>query len=181
MRLVSRGAAEGRYGYRRRAADPEGLSARPDAARQRRVLAESAHQIRRARRNLAAARADRLGRVLVVDDSALFRRTVASLVSAARELRLVGVAASGEEAIELLPDVRPDLVLLDIHMPGLDGVETARIIRQQRPESVVALISAEPAGFEPAARSAGVAALLNKADVCPGTLEELWLKHRSGD
>jgi len=147
----------------------------------RALLAEAAHQLRRARRNLAAARAEIRGRVLVVDDNELFRSTAVSLVSAARELRLVGQAASGEEALELLTDVKPDLVLLDIHMPGLDGVETARIIREQRPETVVALISAEPAGFEAAARSAGVAALLNKADVRPRTLDELRLEHRSRD
>lgn len=143
------------------------------------LLAESAHQLRRAGRNRAAALANRRGRVLVVDDSEVFRRTAASLVSAAGELRLVGEAASGEEALELLPDVKPDLVLLDVHMPGLNGVETARIIREQRPEAVVALISTDPSGFEADARSAGVAALMNKAHLRPGTLDELWLKHRS--
>ena len=160
---------------------PQDPSLQDSAEDTRAVLAESAQQIRRARRNLAAARSKLLGRVLVVDDSELFRSTAVSVVAAASKLRLVGQAASGEEALELLTDVKPDLVLLDIHMPGLNGVETARIIREQRPETVVALISAEPAGFEAAARSAGVAALLNKADLFPGTLDELWLKHRSRD
>jgi two-component system chemotaxis response regulator CheB len=117
-------------------------------------------------------------RVLVVDDSSAFLDAAAALVSAAPSLRLVGVAASGEDALELLPELKPDLVLLDIHMPRMDGVETARIIRTDRPEAVVVLVSAEPAGFEAAGRAAGAVAVLDKRRLAPGTLEELWAEHR---
>jgi two-component system invasion response regulator UvrY len=71
--------------------------------------------------------------VLVVDDSEIFQRVGASLVSDAQGLHLVGVAASGEEAIRLLPELKPDLVLLDIHMPGIGGLEAARVIRRESP------------------------------------------------
>jgi CheY-like chemotaxis protein len=117
------------------------------------------------------------GRVLVVDDSEIFLRTADSIVSAAGGLRLVGTAGSGEEAIRLLPQLRPDLVLLDVHMRGLDGIETARIIHQAEPRTVVVLVSAEPGSASNAARGAGAAALQDKRNVLPGTLDALWLEH----
>lgn len=116
--------------------------------------------------------------MLVVDDSPVFLDVAASLVSAAPSLRLVGVAPSGEEAIELLPTLRPDFVLVDFNMPGIDGAETAAVIGKQRPEAVVVLISAEPAGLEFAARAAGAAAVLDKRRLGPEALEALWAKHR---
>jgi len=131
--------------------------------------------------NGAAASTGGHGRVLVVDDSEAFLRTAAAVVSEAKELRLVGEAASGHEAIRLLSELRPDLVLLDRHMHGLDGVETAGIIAREEPMTVVVLVSAEPAGLEAAARSAGAAAFLDKRDLGPRTLDGLWLKHRPRD
>jgi DNA-binding NarL/FixJ family response regulator len=117
--------------------------------------------------------------VLVVDDSAVFQQVGTSLVSEARGLRLVGVAASGEEAIQLLPELRPDLVLLDVHMPGLGGLETARIIARDSPTTVVILVSADPRSIPAHAPSTGAAAFLSKSDLTPRTLEELWLDHRT--
>lgn len=116
-------------------------------------------------------------RVLVVDDSEIFLRTATTIVSAVGGLQLVGTAASGEEAIRLLPELKPDLVLLDIHMPGLDGIETARIIHRDEPRAVVVIVSGEPAGASEAARAAGAVALLDKRDLLPGTLDALWLEH----
>ena len=76
-------------------------------------------------------------RVLVADDSDVFLRAAASVISATSTLRLVGAVGSGEEAIRLLPKLRPDLVLLDFQMPGMDGIQTTRIIRQNEPGMVV--------------------------------------------
>lgn len=126
---------------------------------------------------LSAAEDEAPGRVLVVDDSEIFLRTAASIVSAVDELRVVGTAASGEEAIRLLPELRPDLVLLDIHMPGLDGIETARLIHRDEPRTVVVIVSCEPAGATEAARAAGAVALLDKRDLVPSTLHALWREH----
>ena len=116
-------------------------------------------------------------RVIVVDDSELFRRAAASVISATSTLRLVGIAASGEEAIELVPAVEPDLVLLDFHMPGMDGIQTTRIIRRHKPRTVVIVISAEPDRLGDAAREAGAATTLHKRDFLPSKLDALWLKH----
>ena len=141
------------------------------------LQARAEHQVRRIRRKLVAARRTRRARVLVVDDSSAFRDVATSLVSAAPSLRLVGLAASGAEAIELLPQLKPDLVLLDFRMPGMDGIETARIVRQERPDALVVLVSAVVADLEPAARAAGAAAVLGKHELCPDTLEALWAEH----
>ncbi len=134
----------------------------------RTLRAESAHQLQRAR-------------VLAVDDSKIFLRVADSVVSATTGLRLVGTAASGDEAIRLLPDLQPDLVLLDVHMPGIDGLETARLIRDLRPETVIVHVSADPEGVAAAAESVGAAAILDKVDLSPDALDELWLEHGSRD
>ena len=115
--------------------------------------------------------------MLLVDDSAVFQRVGTTLVSEARGLHLVGVAASGEEAIELLPELKPDLVLLDVHMPGIGGLEAARVIRRESPETVVVLISADPRSVAIDPRSLGAAELLPKVELTPARLEELWLEH----
>jgi CheY-like chemotaxis protein len=118
-------------------------------------------------------------RVLVADDSDVFLRVAASVISATSTLRLVGAVGSGREAIRLIPQLRPDLVVLDFRMPGMDGVQTTRIIRRDEPRTVVIVISAEPEGLSNAARAAGAAATLHKRDFVPSTLDALWLKHMS--
>ena len=115
--------------------------------------------------------------MLVVDDSEIFRRVGASLVSDAQGLHLVGVAASGEEAIRLLPELKPDLVLLDVQMPGIGGLEAARVIRRESPETVVVLVSADPGSVAIDPGSIGAADLLSKIELSPCKLEELCLEH----
>jgi len=137
----------------------------------------TAHSVQQLQRSTKALRA----RVLAVDDSEIFLRVADSVVSATTALRLVGTATSGEEALRLLPDLQPDLVMLDIHMPGIDGFETARQIRGESPQTVVVLVSAEPSGLEAAADSAGAVALVDKVDLGPELIDELWLEHGSRD
>src|SRR5215470_16037277 len=131
------------------------------------LQAQARQAVRRAQQGL------RLARVLVVDDSAMFLHVARSLLSETDWLHLVGFAASGEEAIRRLPDVKPDLVLVDVNMSGINGIETARIIRDQDPTIVVFLISADPAGLADIVRSADAAALLKKVDLTPATLDAL--------
>jgi CheY-like chemotaxis protein len=140
--------------------------------------APTAHELLRARRNLATGRPDVRGRVLAVDDSDVFLRVAASVISGTSGLRLVGAAGSGEDAIRLLPQLQPDLVLVDLNMTGMDGIETTRIIRRHEPSTVVIVISAELDGLSDAARAAGAAATLDKRSVVPHTLDALWLEHK---
>jgi DNA-binding NarL/FixJ family response regulator len=130
------------------------------------------------RRDVAGPGEFRPARVLLVDDSDEYLAAAVSVVSSTHGLRLVGVASSGEKAIRLFPDLMPDLVLLDVRMPGLDGIETARILRHRHPEAVVVLATAEPDRFAGVAGSAGAAALVNKAELTTDALGALWQKHR---
>jgi CheY-like chemotaxis protein len=161
-------------GHRLGRTDQARLQAAASVEEARALMAQSAHQLQRARKIQRA-------RVLAVDDSKIFLRVAHSVVSATTGLRLVGTATSGEEAIRLLPDLQPDLVLLDVHMPGIDGLETARRIREMRPQTVIVHVSADPEGLEAAAESAGAAAILDKVDLGPAALDELWLEHGSRD
>lgn len=79
--------------------------------------------------------------VLLVDDQALVRSGFAALLDAEEDIRVVGEAANGEEAVRLASRLRPDVVLMDIRMPGVDGVEaTRRIGRQPGLDSVHVVI-----------------------------------------
>lgn len=114
-------------------------------------------------------------RVVVVDDSAPARAAIAETVAEVEEFELVATLGSGEEALEALPYLAPALVLLDIRMKGLDGVETCRRIVEEGLDAVVVLVSALvgpelPAGVQ----SCGAAAVLDKAEVSPRRLKLLW-------
>jgi CheY-like chemotaxis protein len=140
--------------------------------------APSADELLRARRNLVNEHlVDGRGRVLAVDDSDVFLRVAASVISDTSGLRLVGAAGSGEEAIRLLPELQPDLALVDLNMPGLDGIETTRIFHRDEPRTIVIVVSADLAGLSDVARAAGAAATLDKRDFVPHTLDALWLEH----
>jgi NarL family two-component system response regulator LiaR len=81
-------------------------------------------------------------RVLIVDDHTMVRRGLATFLMAFDDLEMAGEAASGEAAIQLCARVQPDVVLMDMVMPGLDGAATTRAIRQQFPTvQVIALTS----------------------------------------
>src|SRR4051812_22994908 len=118
-------------------------------------------------------------RVLVVDDQPIFLHTASSLIDATPGFEQVGEAASGREAIELAADLRPDLVLVDVRMPGMDGVETARRLRAAHPEAMVVLISLEEVpGQSSAVENACAAGYMRKQDLSTRSLRELWGGHR---
>ena len=73
-------------------------------------------------------------RVLLADDQALFREALATLLGARQEVQVVGEAGDGFEALQRSVELRPDVVLMDLHMPVLDGISAARRLRVEQPE-----------------------------------------------
>ena len=124
---------------------------------------------------MSGTQSDDLVRVLVVDDSEVARSVLAQVVDATTGFTLVGSSGSGAEALGMLPRLDPDLVLLDVNMPGLSGPETARRIADTHPDMAVLLVSADTPDFaEPP-----VAPFLPKREVSPGKLRELWATTRA--
>ena len=80
-------------------------------------------------------------RILLVDDHLLFRKGIASMLSDRQQFAVVGEAGDGVEAIRVAKETKPDLVLLDIHMPRRDGLETIKILRQKLPETKVVMLT----------------------------------------
>ena len=82
-----------------------------------------------------------MNRVLVVDDHVVIRRGIQSIVRLWPEWEICGEAASGEEAVRLTAELKPDIVLMDISMPGMGGLEATRTIARRSPESKVLLLT----------------------------------------
>ncbi len=117
----------------------------------------------------------RVVRVLTVDDQVVFREAARDVISATAGFESVGDAGSGEEALAAVERLRPELVLLDVRMPGCGGIEAARRITAAHPETVVVLISIEGSeAFSEDARTSGAAALVRKQDFGPALLRSIW-------
>lgn len=80
-------------------------------------------------------------RVLIVDDQVLFREGLAGLIGAQADFEVVGEAGDGEEAVALAREVQPDLVLMDIRMPKMTGLEATRIIRGEAPSARIVILT----------------------------------------
>ncbi|HEY7681031.1 MAG TPA: chemotaxis-specific protein-glutamate methyltransferase CheB [Gemmatimonadales bacterium] len=91
--------------------------------------------------------------VLVVDDSSFFRRLVTELVAGSGEFRVVGTAANGMQALELIHQLKPDVVTMDLHMPELGGLEAIGYIMSETPRPVVVLSAHAEAGSPAAIRA----------------------------
>lgn len=113
--------------------------------------------------------------VLVVDDQAPYRVAAGAVVRRAPGFTLVGEAHSGERAVEQVLALQPALVLMDIKMGGIDGVEATRRIRRSAPNTVVFLCSTYPLADLPAdTTTSGAAAYINKEELAPKVLRSLW-------
>ena len=111
-------------------------------------------------------------RVVIVDDHLMVRRGLATFLRSAPDLQLVGEAASGKEAIRICADVRPDVVLMDLMLPDVDGVTATQAIREANPEiQVIAVTSSLDDALVPQVLRAGAISYLLK-DVSALTLGE---------
>lgn len=113
-------------------------------------------------------------RTLVVDDSPAFLDVAFDVVSATPGFTSVGAASSALEALELLLSGEPELVLVDVHMPRISGIELTRRIKALRPATAVALISADaPDQLPPEVCTCGADVVLDKRDFGPRRLQAL--------
>jgi DNA-binding NarL/FixJ family response regulator len=114
-------------------------------------------------------------RVMVVDDHDSFRAATRELVDRMSGFAIVAEAASGEEAVELAALARPDLVVMDINMGAMDGIEATAHITSALPSTLVVLVSTYELGDLPAAaRTSGAAAYMNKDDLGGRALRRIW-------
>ena len=80
-------------------------------------------------------------RILIADDSSLVRRGIAKLLSGDADLEICGEAADSNETLQKVDELRPDLILLDVSMPGMNGLDTAQLLRQNLPALKILIIS----------------------------------------
>ena len=115
--------------------------------------------------------------VLTVDDSPEFLAAARELIAGTAGFRAVGEAASAEEGLAAAGRLDPDLVLLDVRLGGMDGIQAARRLREASPHVVILLISVEDLTDIPAAaRSCGASGFVRKDRLTPKTLGALWAR-----
>ena len=113
--------------------------------------------------------------VLIVDDQPPFRAVARTAVGVARGFEVAAEAASGDEAVEVALAIRPAVVLMDINLPGINGIEATRRILAAAPSTVVILLSTYEAESLPAdALDCGAARYVHKEDFSPAVLREAW-------
>jgi two-component system, NarL family, invasion response regulator UvrY len=118
--------------------------------------------------------------VLIVDDQAPFRRAARAVVTVTAGFEVVGEAESGEEAVELAGSLHPALVLMDINLPGINGIEATRRITTADPSTVVMLLSTYQAGDLPDdSATCGAAAYVHKEQFGPDVIRDVWAEHTS--
>lgn len=120
-------------------------------------------------------------RVLLVDDQGLFREALATLLGLHSQLEIVGEAADGEAGVALAQTLRPDVVLMDLRMPGMSGVEATRRLRSLVPEArVLVLTTFEDDDEVLAAIEAGAAGYMLKASPAEKLVEAICTVMRGG-
>jgi DNA-binding NarL/FixJ family response regulator len=112
-------------------------------------------------------------RVLIVDDQEPFRLAMAAVVEETEGFVVVGMATTGEESLTAAAALLPDLVLMDVNLPGIDGVEATRRLTSAADAPVVFLLSTYDEDEFDAAGS-GAAAYVAKAALGPDRLSEAW-------
>jgi|SRR6056297_1465955 len=114
-------------------------------------------------------------RVLIVDDQLPFREASRMVVEMTDGFEVAGEAVDGEEAVDMAASLRPHLVLMDVQMPGIDGIEaTRRIMLFDDPPHVLVMSTHESGSYEAPALAAGAIGFLPKSFFSMDALEETW-------
>lgn len=105
-------------------------------------------------------------RLLIVDDHEIFRRGLRALLEPSSEWEICGEAVDGVDAVEQCKSLKPDIVVLDVSMPRLNGLEAARLIRKEQPEPQIVIITQHDSPqIRSAALEAGARAFVTKSSV----------------
>jgi len=117
--------------------------------------------------------------VLIVDDQAAFRRAAARVLARLPEFELIGEAETGEASVQAARELKPDLVLMDIHLPGINGPEATRriltdVVWAKSPPIVFLLSTYEAVDYATEILACGAAAYLPKAEFGPAALVAAW-------
>ena len=103
-------------------------------------------------------------RIVIADDNDLVRRGVRSILSSQKQYEICGEAADGEEALQKVRELLPDLILVDVSMPGRGGLEVSRLLRQELPKIKIVILSQhDPIHLSPRAIEAGADACVDKS------------------
>ena len=116
-------------------------------------------------------------RVLVVDDQGPFREAAKLVVDATEGFEVVGEAESGEAAVELATTLKPDLVLMDVNLPAMNGMEATRRILDALPETTIIALSTE-LGLATRAVASGAVTFVSKSEFDPDRLVGAWASAR---
>jgi chemotaxis response regulator CheB len=119
--------------------------------------------------------------VVAVDDLSSSRAVLCDVIAAADELVVVGEADSGESAVSLVLELEPDVVLMDVRMPGMGGIAASRSIKKMRPSTVVVLVSSTHPSALPSPDESGADELIWKNDLRPKLLAEVWRRSSTHD
>jgi DNA-binding NarL/FixJ family response regulator len=119
-------------------------------------------------------------RVLIVDDQEPFRLAARMVVEATDGFDVVGEADTGEDSVAMASDLRPDLVLMDVNLPGINGLDATRqILAAEAAGTIVLLLSTyEEEEYAPRAAECGAAAYIPKSAFGPDRLEQAWAAAR---
>ncbi len=114
-------------------------------------------------------------RVLVVDDQAAFLRAMSAVVQETPGFEVAGAASSGEECLVVASDLLPDLVLMDVNLPGMDGLEaTRRLLERDCPPVVLLLSTYDEDAGERFVAECGASGYVTKSAFGPDRLEQAW-------
>lgn len=114
-------------------------------------------------------------RVLIVDDQEPFRSVARTVIEMTDGFDVIAEAASGEEAVERAGELDPDLILMDVNLPGINGLEATRQILARSDSTVILVLSTYEAGeYAPRVAESGAAAYIPKSEFGPDRLIEAW-------